>query len=123
VQVYGLKTKDEAGKYAKEFVRYLQRQSRVHIGELKVVRSDGGGEFKTHDFRELVEQQGLLHQHSVRYRSSQNGVADRAIRTVSKMACAMLIDSQLPHYLWEDALRHVACIRNRLPQEGSSTAA
>jgi len=118
-KVYGLKTKDEAGARTADFMSYIKRQSTVPIQNLKVVRTDGGGEFKTTDFRDLIARQGLLHQHSVRYRSSQNGVAERAIRTVTEMACAMLLDSRLPHYLWEDALGHAAFVRNRVPKKGS----
>ncbi|KAE8961573.1 hypothetical protein PR001_g30001, partial [Phytophthora rubi] len=120
IRVYGLKTKDEAGDRTKEFLQYIRRQASVPVESLKVVRTDGGGEFKTKDIRSLVAEEGLLHQHSVRYRSSQNGVAERAIRTVTEMACAMLLDSQLPHYMWEDALRHAAYIRNRIPTKRSA---
>ncbi|KAE9045316.1 Retrovirus-related Pol polyprotein from transposon TNT 1-94 [Phytophthora rubi] len=120
VCVYGLKTKDDAGARTIEFVNYIKRQSCVPLTNLKVVRTDGGGEFQTPDFRSLVAEQGLLHQHTVPYRSSQNGVAERTIRTVTEMACAMLIDSKLPHYLWEDALRHAAYIRNRVPKKGAT---
>ncbi|KAE9140529.1 hypothetical protein PF010_g193 [Phytophthora fragariae] len=119
VCVYGLKTKDDAGARTKEFVNYTKRQSCVPLTNLKVVRTDGG-EFQTPDFRSLVAEQGLLHQHTVPYRSSQNGVAERTIRTVTEMACAMLIDSKLPHYLWEDALRHAAYTRNRVPKKGAT---
>ncbi|KAE8905488.1 hypothetical protein PF005_g25106 [Phytophthora fragariae] len=36
------------------------------------------------------------------------------------MAAAILIDSKLPHYLWEDAIIHAAYIRNRVPQRSQT---
>ncbi|KAE9159178.1 hypothetical protein PF004_g31636 [Phytophthora fragariae] len=51
IRVYGLKTKDEAGDRMKEFLQYIRRQASVPVESLKVVRTDGGGEFKTKDFR------------------------------------------------------------------------
>ncbi|KAE8893286.1 hypothetical protein PF005_g27294 [Phytophthora fragariae] len=36
------------------------------------------------------------------------------IRTVTEMAAAMMIESSLPDYLWEEAHQHAAYIRNRV---------
>jgi hypothetical protein len=36
------------------------------------------------------------------------------------MAAAMLIDSGLPHYLWEDAPQHATYLRNRVPKRQST---
>ncbi|KAE8959628.1 hypothetical protein PR001_g30657, partial [Phytophthora rubi] len=119
IRVYGLKTKDEADVRVADFLAFVERQSAVPPNGLQVLRTDGGGEFQTRDFRDLVATNGLRHQRSVRYRSSQNGVAERAIRTVSEMACAMLLGSKLPHYLWLDALRHATYILNRIPRPGT----
>lgn len=116
VTVYGLKHKSEASQYAKRFLRFIHRQAGVPESDIQVVRTDGGTEFLGPDFRKIVAAEGLRHQYATRYRSSQNGVAERAIRTLTEMAAAMLIESKLPHYLWEFALTHAAYIRNRVPK-------
>lgn len=118
MKVYGLRTKDQADARIEDFLKYIERQANVPVQELKVIRTEGGGEFQTESSGDLIAPQGPHHLHSVRYRSSQNGVAERMIRTVTEMACAMLLDSRLPHYMWEDALLHAAYVRNRVPRRG-----
>jgi hypothetical protein len=120
VRVYGLRSENNASDKAVEFLRFIECQAQVSATSIKTMRTDGRTEFLGEDFRKLVTDDGLHHQHTTRYRSSQNGVAEISIRTLTEMAAAMLIDSHLPHYLWEDALRHAAYIRNRVPKRGST---
>jgi len=44
----------------------------------------------------------------------QNGVSRRGMRTCAEQAQAMFISSGLPHYLWEEAMKHLSGLQNRL---------
>ncbi|EEY56018.1 uncharacterized protein PITG_08768 [Phytophthora infestans T30-4] len=64
-RVYGLAHKDAAAATG-DFLVNIARQARVSAAEIQVVRTDGGSEFRTQDFRQLVAQLGPYHQRSTR---------------------------------------------------------
>jgi hypothetical protein len=49
------------------------------------------------------------------YSPSQNGVAERFNRTLLELAWAMLIEKNLPIFLWDKAVAHAAYLQNRAP--------
>jgi hypothetical protein len=46
------------------------------------------------------------------YSPAQNGVVERTNRTLVELARAMIIDKELPEFLWEHAVSHAVYIRN-----------
>ena len=50
--------------------------------------------------------------------SFQNGVVERAHRTVATSVCALLFGAGLPVKFWSYAFQHVLCIWNALPHRG-----
>ena len=53
------------------------------------------------------------------YTPEQNGVAERALTTMTADVIAMLSAAKLPTEMWEDAARHAVRVRNRLPKAGT----
>jgi hypothetical protein len=51
-----------------------------------------------------------------------NGVAERMIRTITEMAKAMILDSQVPLEFWGDAVNMAAYLHQRMPNEGLARA-
>ncbi|KAD3640949.1 hypothetical protein E3N88_30172 [Mikania micrantha] len=97
--LYLIKDKYESLKTFKDYETKVENQLDLKI---KVVRSDRGGD------REPVHRPGT---------PQQNGVAERRNRTLMNMVRSMLANSDLPSFLWTEALKTVAHILNRVPSK------
>ena len=87
VWLYTLKTKGECLEKFKEFKALAENQSGHTI---KAFRSDNGGEFISKAFRRFLKKHGIERQPSIPYTPEQNGVAERANRTIVEMARSMI---------------------------------
>ena len=96
--LYLLDNKYEALDAFKVFKAEVEKQCEKQI---KIMRSERGGEFYG-----KYTMSGLL---------NQNGVVERRNRTLMDMVRSMLSNSKLPHSLWNEALKTVAYILNRVP--------
>ena len=76
----------------------------AHIGKIKRLRTDNGGEYMEGSFKDLLVQHSIKHERSAPYTPQQNGTAERSWRTSFDMARCLLLDSRLPKKLWTYAL-------------------
>ena len=112
VWLYTLKTKGECLEKFKEFKALAEKQS-GHM--IKVFRSDNGGEFISKGFRRFLKKHGIEKQRSTPYTPEQNGVAERANRTIVEMARSMIHAQHLKLEFWAEAVANAVYIRNRCP--------
>lgn len=112
IWVLPLKAKNEVLEKFKAWKTLVERQSEL---KLKVFRSDNGGEFTSKLFDEVLRRDGIERQTSAPYTPQQNGVAERANRTLMEMARAMIHAQGLGYEFWAEAVVNAAYIRNRCP--------
>jgi hypothetical protein len=112
VWVYLLKSKGECLEKFKEFKALVETQSEHKI---KVFRSDNGGEYISKGFQGFLKAHGIEKQTFTPYRPQQNGVAERANRTLVEMARSMLHAQNLKKSLWAEAVVNAAYTRNQCP--------
>jgi len=106
--VYLLRTKDEAfGKFKKIVENQKERQ-------IKVLRSDRGGEYFSKEFSTFYEENRIIHQMIAPYTPQHNGLPERKNMTLVDMVNAMLLNAKLPNNLWGEALLTVCHIHNRV---------
>ena len=111
-RVYFLKRRSDVQVAFNEFIR----DSEIDPATC-TVRIDNASELEP-----TVEKYGFKQpEMTCPYTPEQNGVAERALATMTTDVIAMLTAAKLPTELWEDAARHSVRVRNRLPRSGTST--
>ena len=68
---------------------------------IKGLRHDRGGEYTSNVFKALCQQSGIIQELTEAYTPQQNGVAERANRTLVEMARSMLYHHVLPLSFWQ----------------------
>lgn len=113
--VYFLKTKDEVFKYFQEFKTMVEKQQGRNI---KIFRSDQGGEFCSNKFERFFQEEGIIHQKTNAYTPEQNGLSERHNRTLVEKARCLLYDAGLPKRFWAEAVNTANYLRNRCIASG-----
>ena len=99
----------------KNVIAMLENQSGRN---LRVVRTDRGGEYLNKDLNDFYAHKGIVHETTAPYTPEQNGKAERLNRTLMERVRAMLQDAKLSYNLWAEAVSTANYIRNRSPVHG-----
>ncbi|KAJ9558178.1 hypothetical protein OSB04_012792 [Centaurea solstitialis] len=105
-----LKTKDETSNLIINFIKAVQVQLKLPV---QTVRSDDGTEFKNQVLKGFYTSLGITQTFSAARTPEQNGVVERRNRTLVEAARSMLAQSQLPQYLWAEAVNTACYTQNR----------
>ena len=95
--IYFIKQKSEVFNIFKKFKPLSEKQSDEVI---KVLRTDGGGEYNSHEFQVFCDEEGIIHEVTSPYTPQHNGVAEKRNRTILNMARSMMKGKGMPHYFW-----------------------
>jgi hypothetical protein len=116
--VHFIRQKSEASELFKLFVIRLHSETgqRVHT-----LRSDNGGEYGGKEFNSWLSKKGIKHESSAPYNPEQNGVSERANRTVVESARSLIHMKKLPLELWAEAINCAVYTLNRVMSRTIST--
>ena len=112
VWVYFMKNKFDV------FMIFKKWKSRVELKssyKVKCLRSDNGGEYVSHEFKNFCLEQGIRMEKTVPKTPQQNGVAERMNGTLNERARSMRLHAGLPKSFWADAINTAAHLINRGP--------
>nr|GEZ39774.1 retrovirus-related Pol polyprotein from transposon TNT 1-94 [Tanacetum cinerariifolium] len=107
--VYFLQLKSKTFKNFKKFKALVEKQSGK---DLKVLRTDRGGEFISKEFAALCDEECIKKELTAPYTPEQNGVVERKNRTVVEMARTMLKSKELPDNFWAEGVAAAVYLLN-----------
>ncbi|UYV80793.1 K02A2.6-like [Cordylochernes scorpioides] len=109
-----LKSKLETFAKLKEFIELIEN---IKGTKIKRIRSDNGGDFTNRQLSSYLIEKGIEHQFTTFYSPSQNGIVERANRSLIEGTRALLIESQLLPKFWAEAMNTYSYIKNRTPHK------
>src|SRR5579859_6948889 len=120
MRIYPLKKKSSASVLEK-FKEYQAETETQKTGKLiKRLRTDGGGEYEKWMGIHL-KGSGIIHETTAPYSPDQNGVAERANRTIMKRVKAIIAEFKLDKRLWMELAETVVYLKNRSPTSAVTT--
>ena len=105
----------EKHQVLENFATYRRRAEKETGKNIKKFRTDGGGEYLNTKTRAYLDEAGIVKVTTPPYTPGQNGIAERANRTLMESARCMLIDSGVGNEFWGYAVLAMAHIINRMP--------
>ena len=97
------------------FMLYRQRAEKDTGREIKTLRTDGGGEYMNRRMETYLQEAGIVKVTTPPYTPAQNGIAERANRTITEAARCMLLDAGLGNEYWGYAILAAVDIINLMP--------
>ncbi|KAJ1686058.1 hypothetical protein LUZ63_017448 [Rhynchospora breviuscula] len=93
------------------FTKFKAQVENLFSTNIKVLRTDGGAEFKP--ISTLFPQ--IIHQTTCPHTPQQNGVSERKHRHIIELALSIMSYASLPTNFWDEIFSSVAYLINRLP--------
>ena len=82
------------------FVNFCTLVENQFNTSIKMIRTDGGGEFSTKLLAKFLQAKGILHQKTCPYTPEQNGIVERKHRHLVETGLTLLTQSKLLLSLW-----------------------
>ena len=117
--IYPLKRKTSA-EVLERFREYRPEVEKQTGKSIKRLRTDGGGEYEKW-MKDHLKGSGIIHETTAPYSPDQNGVAERANRTIMERVKAIIAESKLDKRLWMEIADTVVYLKNRSPTSAVAT--
>jgi transposase InsO family protein len=98
-----------------DFKKFRIKAEKESGQTLKILRTDGGGEYNSTKFKKSYEENEIEHEVTSPYTPQHNGLAERRNRTLLDMTRSMLKEKVLPNTLWGEVVATAASVLNRCP--------
>ena len=110
--IYLMKTKDQVFEKFKAWRALVEKQSGR---ELKILRSDNGGEYTSTEFTQYCSAEGIMRHFTTPGDPQSNGVAERLNMTLMEKCRCMRLTAGFSKEFWGETATTVLHLINRLP--------
>ncbi|WVZ21912.1 hypothetical protein V8G54_000456 [Vigna mungo] len=110
--VYFIRQKSEVLEIFKGFKKHTEKEIEKQI---KLLRTNGGGEYTSRDFEVFCQDNGITHEVTTAYTLEHNGLAKRRNRTIMNMTRCMLKEKGVARELWGEVVATAVYVLNRCP--------
>ena len=112
VWAYPIRTKDRVFSIFSEWLAMVENET---DRKLKCLRTDNGGEFKSHEFVKFCRERNIRCEYTAPYSPELNGIAERMNQTIQERVVSMIQHSELSDGFWAEALLTAIHIINMSP--------
>jgi len=105
-----IRSKDNTAEEVRNLFKKWDRSG--VLKDLKRVVTDGGGEFTGDEFQDVLKEYGLTHIKITPHNPQNNGIVERMNRTLMERVRTIMIDANLPKFLWAEILSTVSYLHN-----------
>ena len=102
------------------FVAFKAQLENLFDTKIKVLRTDGGGEYIGSYLHIFLQNHGIVHQFSCPHTPEQNRVAKRKHRHITETCMTLLAHSNAPSKYWFEAFNTATYLINRMPLSRTS---
>ncbi|CAN1152028.1 Retrovirus-related Pol polyprotein from transposon TNT 1-94, partial [Linum perenne] len=107
-----MKEKSDTTRVFQNFYTMIETQFQTKV---KVLRTDNARDYFNSALGSFLSTHGIIHSSSCVDTPEQNGIAERKNRQLLDMARALMFGTNVPKYLWGEALLTATYLINRLP--------
>ncbi|PKU66732.1 Retrovirus-related Pol polyprotein from transposon TNT 1-94 [Dendrobium catenatum] len=115
--IFPIRNKSDVPHIFINFKIFIENQTDYKI---KMLRTDGGTEYRNNTLNHFFESNGIQHQFSCPYTPEQNGVAERKHRHIIETTRTLLHLASVPQQFWPDAANTAVYLINRLPSSNTN---
>jgi transposase InsO family protein len=110
IWIYFLRHKSKNFAKFKEFKAEVEKQSGKYV---KVLKSNGGGEYSSKEFANFCKSQGIIMKTTSRYTPQKNGVVERKNQIIMNMARSLLKEKSMSKLFWDEVVECLVYLLNR----------
>ncbi|PLW26249.1 hypothetical protein PCANC_26631 [Puccinia coronata f. sp. avenae] len=103
------------GETFDKFVDFKNNAEKQTGKTLRMIISNGGGEFVNEKFSQMCSSEGIAQHITPAYTPQNNGMAERANQSILVKARCLLVQSKLPKSLWTEAVNTATHLCNLTP--------